>query len=138
MPITNTCCHTLCMKPIELSSPSLEPPVHVLDHLVEVYRTRIHLRPLPLFNLEGLRDRLANSPRFLLHSFLALSLNFGSHGFFRGREQEAVQFYTRSAQDGTMELAVEGISKVEVIESLCLLAVKDLIGKSWVTISFPS
>ncbi|KAJ1717842.1 hypothetical protein NYO67_196 [Aspergillus flavus] len=120
----------------------LEPPVHVLDHLVEVYRTRIHLQPLPLFNLEGLRDRLANSPRFLLHSFLALSLNFGSHGFFRGREQEAVQFYTRSAQDGTMELAVEGISKVEVIESLCLLAVKDLIGqrpaRPWMTIGTAS
>ncbi|KAE8416583.1 hypothetical protein BDV36DRAFT_310045 [Aspergillus pseudocaelatus] len=120
----------------------LEPPVEVLGHFMEVYRTRIHFQPLPLFNLEGLRDRLANSPRFLLHSFLALSLNFGSHEFYRGREQEAVQLYTRSAEDATMKLAVEGISKIEVIESLCLLAVKDLIGqkpaRAWMTIGTAS
>ncbi|KAB8208572.1 hypothetical protein BDV34DRAFT_189838 [Aspergillus parasiticus] len=120
----------------------LEPPVEVLNHFVEVYRTRIHFQPLPLFNLEGLRDRLATSPRFLLHSFLALSLNFGSHEFYRGREQEAVQFYTRFAEDGTMKLAVEGISKIEVIESLCLLALKDLFGqrpaRAWMTIGTAS
>lgn len=103
--------------------------MEVLGHFIEVYRTRIHFQPLPLFNLEGLRDRLATSPRFLLHSFLALSLNFDSHEFYRGKEQEAVQLYSRSAEDATMKLAVEGISKIEVIESLCLLAVKDLIGK---------
>ncbi|KAE8130929.1 hypothetical protein BDV38DRAFT_290947 [Aspergillus pseudotamarii] len=120
----------------------LEPPVEVLGHFMEVYRTRIHFQPLPLFNLEGLRDRLANSPRFLLHSFLALSLNFGSHEFYRGREQQAVQLYTRSAEDAAMKLAVEGIPKIEVIESLCLLAVKDLIGqkpaRAWMTIGTAS
>ena len=104
--------------------------MEALDHFVEVYRTRIHLQPLPLFNLDGLRDRLVTSSRFLLYSFLALSLNFGSHEFYRGREQEAIELYTRSAEDATMKLAVEGISKIEVIESLCILALKDLIGKA--------
>ncbi|KAB8255651.1 hypothetical protein BDV32DRAFT_154063 [Aspergillus pseudonomiae] len=129
------------------TSPNFEPsclehPVEALDHFVEVYRTRIHLQPLPLFNLDGLRDRLVTSSRFLLYSFLALSLNFGSHEFYRGREQEAIELYTRSAEDATMKLAVEGISKIEVIESLCILALKDLIGqkpaRAWMTIGTAS
>ncbi|KAE8375415.1 hypothetical protein BDV26DRAFT_14948 [Aspergillus bertholletiae] len=127
-------------SPFTPSHPEL--PVEVLDHFVEIYRQRIHFQPLPLLNLNGLRSHLAASSSLLLHSFLALALHFGSHEFYRGREQEALQFYTRSAEDATMRLAAEGISKLEVIESLCLLAMKDLIGqkpaRAWMTIGTAS
>ena len=97
---------------------------------MEVYRATVHLQPLPLFNLEGLQARLMASPQFLLWSFLALTLTFSSHEFYRGSESEAIKFYARSAADTVMRLAAEGIPRLEILQSLCLLAFRDIKGKS--------
>ncbi|KAF7591893.1 hypothetical protein BBP40_000940 [Aspergillus hancockii] len=115
-----------------------EPPIQVLDYLVNVYRDRIHLQPLPLFNLGGLRARLAASPQFLRWSFLALTLSLSSHDFYRNRESDAGQLYARCAEDSVMRLAAEGSSKLDVIVSSCILALRDLIrqqpARAWMKI----
>ncbi|OBR15049.1 C6 transcription factor [Colletotrichum higginsianum IMI 349063] len=106
---------------------SPEPPPDALEHLIRVYRKDIAFKPLPLFGRSTLRSRLSSpTPRFLRRSFLALTLRFGTHPFFRGKEGECADFYAASAYADLMPLALEGVATVEVVQSLCLLALQDL------------
>lgn len=107
---------------------STDPPPEVLNHAIDVYRTMIHLQPLPLFRLRDLSHHLASSPRFLLHSFLALTLSFRSHTAYHDRQAEVAESYARSGQDTVRKLAFQGVSTLEVIQSLCLLALRDILG----------
>ncbi|KAL2107130.1 hypothetical protein VUR80DRAFT_5657 [Thermomyces stellatus] len=110
------------------SETSTDPPPEVLNHAIDVYRTMIHLQPLPLFRLRDLSHHLASSPRFLLHSFLALTLSFRSHTAYHDRQAEVAESYARSGQDTVRKLAFQGVSTLEVIQSLCLLALRDILG----------
>lgn len=89
----------------------------------------IHLQPLPLFRLEDLQKYLTTAPRFLLWSFLALTLTFSNHEFYGGRVSEAIEFYTQSAHDTVIKLAAEGVTRLEVTQSMCLLALRYVEGE---------
>ena len=107
-----------------------DPPQDVLDHFVQVYETTIHLQPLPLFELDSLRAKLQNAPQYFLHSFLALMLQFSTHHFYQKSHTAATKFYSLSATATTQRLAAEGKPRVEVIQALCMLALKDIAGKT--------
>lgn len=109
--------------------PSPDPPSEVLDHLVEVYRIKLHFQPLQLFRLVGLRDHLLTSPQFLRWSFLALTLHFSSHEFYSGCEAEAIEFYGTSSRQEATGLALQGIPRLEVLQALSLLVLVDVAGK---------
>lgn len=113
----------------KLTGQSPEPSVQALNYLIEVYRANIHLQPLPLLALDGLAEYLTRAPRFLRWSFLALTLSFSCPNFYLGKEAEAIEFYTRSAQEATNGLAAEGLSTVELTQSLCLLALGYIKGR---------
>lgn len=71
---------------------------------------------------------MAILPQFLLHSFLALMLKFSIHEFYHGEEVEAASLYNRLAADATMRLAFDGAPRLEVIQSLCLLTLRNIAG----------
>lgn len=114
------------VKLILRSSP--DPPLEVLDHLIEVYRLKIHLQPLQLFILPGLRQYLLEKPRFLRWSFLALVLHFTSHDFFSGREVEAIELYSTASRQDVTSLALQGMPRLEVLQALSLLVLVDVSG----------
>ncbi|KIW23627.1 uncharacterized protein PV07_11813 [Cladophialophora immunda] len=119
-----------------------EPPPQVLDYLVDIYRKKIHLQPLPLLSPEDLRTIIDNSPQYLRWSFLALTVSFSNHDFYKGKSSEAIKLYSRSAADTVMKLAAGGNSRVDVLQSLCLLAFKDIkahkLTRAWMTIGTTS
>lgn len=114
--------------------PSIHSPVEALDHAIEIYRTTVHLQPLPLLRPAELSNYLASSPRFLLYSFLSLALSFKASTIYGDQQCDAVKYYTRSAQNTVRELASQGVSTLEVVQSLCLLALRDILGNGPCTI----
>lgn len=62
-------------------------------------------------------------------------LNFSSREFNQGKETEAIEFYGRSAEETARSQAYKGVSSLEVVQSLCLLALKDIMGKLILTCS---
>ncbi|KAM6532661.1 hypothetical protein FALCPG4_005713 [Fusarium falciforme] len=115
-----------------------EPPAQVLDYLVNVYKTKIYFQPLPLLALADLPTRVPRFPRYLRWSFLSLCLRHSESYFYHEREAQAVEFYTASSQELTMTLAAEGVATAEVIQSLCLLALGDIMvnkqTRAWMSI----
>ncbi|KAF4964774.1 hypothetical protein FSARC_7373 [Fusarium sarcochroum] len=120
------------------STANPNPPSEALDHLVEVYRIKFHLQPLQLFELRDLKRLLTTSPRFLLWSFLALTVRYSNHDFYTGQEAEAVEYYASSAQQAVTSLASEGIPKLEIVQALCILVLVDVAackpGRAWMSI----
>ncbi|KAM5359120.1 hypothetical protein ACJZ2D_014726 [Fusarium nematophilum] len=114
-----------------------EPTPEALKHFVDVYRTKLHLQPLPLFNVQGLEEQLAIGPQFLLWSFMALTMVFSTHPFYEGQESAAADFYTRTAEESVKNLASEGVPTPELTKSLCLIALKHLktqqLARAWMT-----
>lgn len=106
---------------------SPEPTRHVIEHFANIYSEKIHLQPLPLFDSEKLLDHLSASPRYLLWSFIAVVLHFGTHSFYSGCDTQAVSFYTRSANDSVAKLAADGVAKTEVLQAICLLALRNIL-----------
>ncbi|KAI1055316.1 hypothetical protein LB505_009480 [Fusarium chuoi] len=104
-------------------------PSDVLDHLIEIYRVKLHLQPLQLFNISELKDTLTLAPRYLLYSFLALTVRYSTHDFFNGKQAKAVELYGSSAQQEIAILASQGIPKLEIVQALCLLVLVDVAGK---------
>lgn len=98
----------------------------MLESLVDVYRSKLHFQPLPLFRLQLLADQLLAGPRFLLWSFLSLILTMSSHDFYKDRESIAEDFYARSSEDIVMRLAWGGDQRPEVARALCLIALKHI------------
>ncbi|KAH7121783.1 hypothetical protein B0J13DRAFT_158501 [Dactylonectria estremocensis] len=124
----------------QVSAP--EPPSELLGHFVDIYRGKIYFQPLPLFNLKSLRDELLSFPNHLRWLFLALALRHSNHPFFAGVESEAVEFYTTHSRNVTMELAIRGVAGAEVLQSLCLLALCEILAgepaRAWMTIGTAS
>ncbi|KAI1630167.1 hypothetical protein EDD37DRAFT_84703 [Exophiala viscosa] len=110
----------------------------ILDHAVHVYKTKIHLQPLPLLSLEDLPDRLARGPTYLRWAFLALCLNFTAPEIPLSPGREYVQHYSQSAHEAVVKLAMEGIATAEILQALCLLALSDMKGgklaRAWMII----
>ncbi|KZF23061.1 hypothetical protein L228DRAFT_142458 [Xylona heveae TC161] len=118
------------------------PPNEVLIHFVQVYKTKLHLQPLQLFNISTLPNQVTHFPDFLLYSLLAIGLHFSDHEFYKDKRSAAIQFYVRSARDIVIQLATEGKSSLELLQSLCLLALADVadcrLERAWVTIGIAS
>jgi hypothetical protein len=103
-------------------------PLEVLDHLIEIYRVKLHLQPLQLFTLPELKVSLTSAPKYLLYSFLALTVRYSTHDFFNGQQAKVVEFYGSSAQQEVAILASQGIPKLEIVQALCLLVLVDVAG----------
>lgn len=101
-----------------------------MDHLIEIYRVKLHLQPLQLFSISELKDTLASAPRYLLYSFLALTVRYSTNEFFNGKQAKAVELYGSSAQQEVAILASQGMPKLEIVQALCLLVLVDVAGNS--------
>ncbi|KAH6979029.1 hypothetical protein EDB82DRAFT_448608 [Fusarium venenatum] len=104
-----------------------EPPVDLLSDFVGAYRERLYFQPLPLFDPRRLQLKIGTLPHYLRWSFLALTLNFTSHNFYYGLEAKAIEYYTTSARSIVVDMAAEGLAQLEVMQTLCLLALCDHI-----------
>ncbi|KAM0344176.1 hypothetical protein ACHAPU_007898 [Fusarium lateritium] len=108
-----------------------EPPANVLAHFVDVYREKLYFQPLPLFDPQRQQSKIGTLPQYLRWSLLALALHYTSHDFYYGLEAKAVEYYTKSARGVVVDMAAEGVVQLEVMQTLCLLALCDHIaGKS--------
>ncbi|KAF5632034.1 C6 transcription factor [Fusarium sp. NRRL 52700] len=127
--------HDLENRKFSLERP--QPTRDALEHFVEVYKTRIHLQPLPLFKLDRLEEQLLDGPHFLLWSFMALTLMLSTHTFYDDQTTFARDFYTRKAEEVVGVLASEGNVSPEVTQALCLIALKHLnnqqLARAWMT-----
>ncbi|KAF5254853.1 hypothetical protein FOXYS1_14343 [Fusarium oxysporum] len=114
----------------------------ILDHLIDVYRVKLHIQPLPLFNIGTLREVLANAQLYLVWSLLALVLPLSSPEFPGHPDPETVALDTQSANSTVMRMAADGIPRFDVVQSLCLLALKDvmenMLNRAWMTIGTAS
>ncbi|KAF5264171.1 hypothetical protein FOXYS1_5061 [Fusarium oxysporum] len=110
------------------SATEARPSPDSLDHAVEEYRRRLYFQPLPLFNPEGLRDRIERFPMFLQWIFLALALSNLPYDSSSAKEADLIHSHTRSARDMVLELAMRGTAQLEISQALCLLALGDILG----------
>lgn len=94
------------------------------------YREKLYFQPLPLFDPRRLQLKIGTLPHYLRWSFLALTLHFTSHNFYYGLEAKAIEYYTTSARSIVVDMAAEGLAQLEVLQTLCLLALCDHIGTS--------
>lgn len=106
---------------------SPEISLDILEDAVDIYRRMIHIQPLPLFQLPNLSDYLKSSPRYLLYSFLALSLSLKTQIACRSPLFEKIESYARSAEEEVKNLASQGLSELGVVQSLCLHALRDIL-----------
>ncbi|KAF5682780.1 hypothetical protein FCIRC_4831 [Fusarium circinatum] len=104
------------------------PSPDSLDRAVEEYRRRLYFQPLPLFNPEGLRDRVERFPMFLQWIFLALALSNLPYDSSSAKEADLIHSHARSARDMVLELAMRGTAQLEISQALCLLALGDILG----------
>ncbi|ENH69883.1 Quinic acid utilization activator [Fusarium oxysporum f. sp. cubense race 1] len=109
------------------SATEARPSPDSLDHAVEEYRRRLYFQPLPLFNPEGLRDRIERFPMFLQWIFLALALSNLPYDSSSAKEADLIHSHTRSARDMVLELAMRGTAQLEISQALCLLALGDIL-----------
>ncbi|KAJ4035890.1 hypothetical protein NW761_013870 [Fusarium oxysporum] len=114
-----------------------DPSLPVISHFIDVYKKKIHLQPLPVFVEPDLAAKLNTAPRYLLWSFMSLMLNFSTHNFFNGQESTAAEFYSREAEQTVMEESSEGVPAIELVQALCLIALKHLktqkLNRAWMT-----
>ncbi|KAF5001065.1 hypothetical protein FGRMN_1259 [Fusarium graminum] len=119
------------ISPPSWSPANPEPPTDALSHFVNAYREKVYFQPLPLFDPQRLQSKVSALPQYLRWSFLALVLHHTSHDFYYGLESKAVEYYTKSARGVVVDMAAEGVVQLEVMQTLCLLALCDHIaGKS--------
>ncbi|KAF4980632.1 hypothetical protein FZEAL_3381 [Fusarium zealandicum] len=115
-----------------------EPPTELLADFVSIYRQKLYFQPLPLFDPRNLQDELRSAPHFLRWSFLALALHHVSPSFYYGLESKAIEYYTTSARSIAVDMAAEGVAKLETLQALCLIALcEHMAGKperAWMTI----
>lgn len=97
---------------------------------MDIYRIKYHLQPLQLFKVHELKGRLLVAPRYLVDSFLALTVRHSTHAFYRGQQSQAVELYATSARQTVMDLASQGIPRLEIVQALCLLVLVDITGES--------
>ncbi|KAG7419393.1 hypothetical protein Forpe1208_v003267 [Fusarium oxysporum f. sp. rapae] len=109
------------------SATEARPSPDSLDHAVEEYRRRLYFQPLPLFNPEGLRDRIERFPMFLQWIFLALALSNLPYDSSSAKEADLIHSHARSARDMVLELAMRGTAQLEISQALCLLAFGDIL-----------
>ncbi|KAH7252615.1 hypothetical protein BKA59DRAFT_166509 [Fusarium tricinctum] len=109
------------------SATGVVPSPDSLDRAVEEYRRRLYFQPLPLFDPEGLRERIEGFSMFLQWIFLALALSNLPYDSSSAKEADIIHSHARSARDTVLELAMRGTAQLEISQALCLLAVGDIL-----------
>lgn len=56
-------------------------------------------------------------------------LEFTTHEYFRNEHVEASSYYSRSAATTIQSLAAEGKQQVEIVQALCMMSLRDIVGK---------
>ncbi|KAH6986645.1 hypothetical protein EDB80DRAFT_756413 [Ilyonectria destructans] len=113
-------------KVTKQSPSNAEPPLESLEYFIEIYHQKLYFQPLPLFDIAILRSKFQLFPRYLRWVFLALTLKFSNHYFYDTKEPQAIEFYTTSCRNIVMEQASDGVKKLEILQSLCLLALCEI------------
>lgn len=106
---------------------SMQPEI-LYGHLADVYRSFVHLQPLPLFDEDQLRGEITEQRgrKYLLHAFCALTLAFSDHELYGDKRSELVAGFAESARHMVLPLAAEGSSRLDVLQTLCLLALTEI------------
>ena len=100
---------------------------NMLNQLIEVYNSNIHLQPLPLFDLEDLEQLSQMRARqYLVESFCALTILFSEHGNSLDQRMAFAREYADSARNVVNALALEASPRADVLQALCLLALFDM------------
>ncbi|KAE8312382.1 hypothetical protein BDV41DRAFT_565172 [Aspergillus transmontanensis] len=106
------------------------PPAEVIFQLIEVYKSRIHFQPFPLFDVALLPSRWSQWPHYLLQSFLAASLTFADSSFHGNMKSCTTDRFVNLARMTAIPLAAEGMASLQVLQSLCLLTICDIAAKN--------
>ncbi|CAH0043017.1 unnamed protein product [Clonostachys rhizophaga] len=117
---------------------SNNPPIDLdlLYDLAEGYQLRIHFQPLPLYNPSTLYDDLEFLPPLLRLAFAAITFKFADNPLYRGWEGPVGDVYLKRCRENVMELALDGVSKLEVLQALCLLALCEIKGMTTEVMNF--
>ncbi|KIX02733.1 uncharacterized protein Z518_08675 [Rhinocladiella mackenziei CBS 650.93] len=102
------------------------PPSDVLQSLANVYIERIADQPLPLFDVKTLPFRVTRFSPGLLRSFLALTVRFSNHDFFKDVKSTAVDFYKASSRTALFTQIAEPTGSLDVLQSFCLLCLGEI------------
>lgn len=97
--------------------------------LIEIYKSKIHFQPFPLFDIALLPSQWPQWPPYLLHSFLAASLTFTDTSFHENMKSFSTDRFINLARMMAVPLAAEGIPSLPVLQSLCLLTICDIAGR---------
>ncbi|KAK6823807.1 hypothetical protein RU639_006240 [Aspergillus parasiticus] len=106
------------------------PPAEVIFQLIEVYKSKIHFQPFPLFDVALLPSRWSQWPPYLLQSFLAASLTFADSSFHGNMKSCTTDRFVNLARMTAIPLAAEGMASLQVLQSLCLLTICDIAAKN--------
>ncbi|KAE8324723.1 hypothetical protein BDV39DRAFT_180090 [Aspergillus sergii] len=106
------------------------PPAEVIFQLIEVYKSKIHFQPFPLFDVALLPSRWSQWPHYLLQSFLAASLTFADSSFHGNMKSCTTDRFVNLARMTAIPLAAEGMASLQVLQSLCLLTICDIAAKN--------
>ncbi|XEV01255.1 hypothetical protein FSHL1_006542 [Fusarium sambucinum] len=106
---------------------NLDVSVEALTDAVDIYVTMVHMQPIPLFRPNELLDYLKSSSRHLRYSFLALGLSLKAQTAQFPTQFDLIDNYARCARAEVHDLASQGISKLQVVQSLCLLTLRDIL-----------
>ncbi|CEI38518.1 hypothetical protein FVEN_g12545 [Fusarium venenatum] len=109
------------------SLPEVSPSSASIDNAVQEYRRRLYFQPLPLFDPQGLRERIERFPMFLQWIFLALALSNLPYDASSAKEADLIHSHARAARDIVLELAMRGTAQLEISQALCLLALGDIL-----------
>lgn len=105
------------------------PPQDIVVECVDLYLKYCHKQPLWLFDEDDfLQPDLCS--REVFFGILALAARYSDNPFFTGRVQEMCAEYAESARGLVMLQIAQGSVQLSTIQSLCLLALANFIGKS--------
>jgi hypothetical protein len=91
---------------------------------VIVYLRDIHLQPLPIFDSRSLQEHLSGSPSFVRYGFYSLTMSFMD--CFEQTDSGSMESYADSARQQAILLAASGDPRVDVLQTLCMLALIDI------------
>lgn len=122
--------------PVEGTPQSLLPPPNILTECIDLFFQYCHKQPLWLFNRQDLALPDQCCPEVIL-GVLTLSLRYSKNSFFEGQADRICKEYAEAARVRIMDQIVKGKIKLSTIQSLCLLAMGNMLGKSTVCKFYP-
>lgn len=106
---------------------SYEPPPELVQHAIRVYKRAIHLQPLPLLEGPDMAEHLKHAPHFLSWSLISLALSIEQPDL-HDLDLETMNQQVAYSRSIVRRLTAQGLPRADLVQSLCLLAMKDIIG----------